>query len=578
MQPPSNTPNIDEHVTPDEETDAVVPSGAPTPAPATSTGKALARVTAGITLMHLLRVIVGFATQPLIANRLGLKAAADAYAVSTDIVSSFWLVFEKIVNPSVLPIFAHTMKDEGEEKAWRFASAAFCITMLGVIIITPLAYWGMPLVVDLYSQSAGTDERELTVALARLLLSGLWSLAFSSLTYVILNGYKRFASAALGDTFWRVGIMIAALYAVKMKLDPIPALYVLAYGFILGSLLKLVPQLIALRSKLGLFRPNLNWNDPLVRRMFWLAVPLFIGIVTSEGRDIFRNWIADSPEIANVEGARAALKFARTIGSNLVNIFPYALSIGIFPYLADMARDKDQQPFTDTLIGALRVCFFVFGPLTAILIALHLPMLRAVWESGKFTQADTLVLAAPFIAFNLGLIGFACENILNQSFYAKTQPWMPTAIGLFTTGVFIATSFAGVKWLGWGLASIAGAEAIQKSLKCLIMWSLLRPQLGDVKLKENLVFFAKMAIGSLVAAAASFVIYKVIGPAYMVEEFNKKRGLLAVAASGLGGVMVFVAFSLMLKVKEAEMLVKRSSSLLKKAESRPREQEGRRSR
>jgi hypothetical protein len=85
------------------------------------------------------------------------------------------------------------------------------------------------------------------------------------------------------------------------------------------------------------------------------------GHLRFETRDIYLKWLADSPNI-EVAGSRAALRFSSLIGSSLIQIFPYALSIGIFPYLADMARQRDKQPLTDTLMGALRVCVFIFGP------------------------------------------------------------------------------------------------------------------------------------------------------------------------------------------------------------------------
>jgi peptidoglycan biosynthesis protein MviN/MurJ (putative lipid II flippase) len=78
------------------------------------------------------------------------------------------------------------------------------------------------------------------------------------------------------------------------------------------------------------FKPQIDWRDPLLRKMLILAVPLLLGIFVSETRDIYLKWLADSPTI-RVAGSRAALRFSSLIGSSLIQIFPYALSIGIFP-------------------------------------------------------------------------------------------------------------------------------------------------------------------------------------------------------------------------------------------------------
>ncbi len=523
-----------------------------------TTGRNVAKATAGIGVLHMLRLLVGFVAQPLIGNRLALAWQADVYTVATEVVSSIWLLFEKVVNPTFLPTFARALGEDDEERAWRFASTALWITALALVIVTPLAVWQMPFIVDIYSMKADAEQREMTVSIARLLMCGLFFLGISSLTYTILNGYKRFFMAALGDAFWKVGVAIAAFYAVRTQLSPIDSLHFLAWGFVVGAILKLLPHIIALKNKWHLLKPKIDLSDPLVRKMALLAIPLILGIVISESRGIYLFRLADDPSIG-VEGSRTALKFSRLIGTSLIQIFPYALSIGIFPYLADMARDKDRQPFTDTFISAIRVCIFTFGPITAILIATRFEILRAVWESGNMTQADTITMSLPFIAFTLGLIGFACEMMFNQTFYAMTNAWTPTLIGIGCTVVWTLAATFGVQYgaaAGLGLAAIAGAESFAKTLKCIIMWFFLRPHLGDVRLKQNLIFCAKVFVGSLLAAAVAGVLAGVLSPGDgELSKIEKLKMLLSVAASGTAGVFVFMVFGALTKMDEVQTVL-----------------------
>jgi putative peptidoglycan lipid II flippase len=521
-----------------------------------STGRSVAKATAGIGVLHVVRLLVGFATQPLIANRLGLDWHADASAVANDIVFRVWLLFEKVVNPAVLPCFAGAMKDEGEERAWRFASTVLWLTVFALLVITPLAWFGMPFIVGIYSQKAGLEQREATVDLARLLLSGLFFLAVSSLTYVLLNGYKRFMAAALGDAFWKMGLLAGAAVAVASHAAPGQSLKLIAWGYLIGAFGKLLPQVLALKSKWHLVRPRIDWSDPLTKKMLMLAIPLVAGIFVSEVRSVYLARLADDPAI-QVEASRAALKWSRIIGDSLIQVFPYAMSIGIFPYLADLARDRDRQPLTDTLLGALRVCVFCFGPITAILIATRFELLRAVWESGKLTQADTVVMSLPFVAFALGLIAFACEMMLNQTFYAMTNAWTPTLIGISTTVVWIIAATFGVQYgaaAGWGLAAIAGAESFSKTLKCILMWLWLRPHLGDVKIREQFGFWIKVFLGSILAALVAGVLARVLAGGEIHSKLDKIKMLLGVALSGTGGVLVYLVFGYFSGIREVQLI------------------------
>ncbi|HEX8237053.1 MAG TPA: lipid II flippase MurJ [Abditibacteriaceae bacterium] len=529
-------------------------------------GKGVARATAGIVPMHLARFVFGFLAPILIANRLGLDTQAKAYSISTDILQRIWLVFEKVVNPSFLPVFIRSLKEDGEERAWKFTSTALFVTCGLLLLATPLAYWQMPGIVHLYVNESKTTAQQFDsiVTIGRWLLVGLPFLAISSLTYVILNGYKRFAAAAFGDALWKLGVLVCAVVAWRLNLLHETALYVITLGFVIGSFLKLLPQLIVLREKWHLLRPHFNLNDPLFRSMLVLGGPLLVGILISEARSIYIANLADADQI-QVKAGLAALKWSRTIGDTLIQIFPYALSIGVFPYLADLARQRDRQPLTDTLVSALRVCIFVFTPLTAILIALRFPLLRAVWESGNMTQQDTIDMSWPFLAYTLGLIAFSCEMMLNQTFYAMTNTWTPTLIGICTSLLWVGLATVGLEYSGnlatmlgvphnLGLAALAGSESVAKTVKCILLWLLLRKHLGRVRIGENLTFALKVIAGSIAAGFIAGVVAQTLGPASGVSHFKIKM-LLTVCAAGCSGLVIFVALGALVGVQEVRSII-----------------------
>ncbi|RYG64881.1 hypothetical protein EON80_18390, partial [bacterium] len=187
--------------------------------------------------------------------------------------------------------------------------------------------------------------------------------------------------------------------------------------------------------------------------------------------------------------------------------------------------------------------------LIAILIALRFPLLRAVWESGRLTQEDTVAMSGPFVAFTLGLVAFACEMMLSQTFYAMTRAWTPTLIGLGTSILWVVTATYGVTGLHWGLAAIAGAESLSKTVKCLVMWIMLRPHLGNIKRVQNFIFCVKVVACSIAAALIAAFVIQFIAPANDVPKFKLKM-LLAVSASGLSATAVFLMIAAALKVEE----------------------------
>ncbi|BCM91678.1 lipid II flippase MurJ [Abditibacteriota bacterium] len=550
------------------------PQTQPTPPPPSAT-RSVARATAGIGALHFIRFLIGFAAQPLIAHNFGLSWPADVYAVSTDIVQRFWLVFEKVINPAFLPQFIASLKEDGEEEAWKLASTALWLFLSLLVLATGTGMLIMPWLVLQLSPKSNPQQIALTISSARMLLLGLTALGVSSLTYTILNGYKRFVWAALGDALWKAGVFFGAFAAFVLyhkpiqalmdaqKKTPLPAndsqllelslksLQLILLGFFIGSLLKLVPHVLAIGPKWRLLRPRVDFSNPRARKMLLLAAPLVLGIVVSESRGFFLTWLTGL--VTSSDAPRFALKLSRLINDTFIQVFPYALSIGIFPFLADLARERDRQPMTDLVVRALRVCFFVFVPLTGIMVALSSPLVYAMWSGGRLTTNEALTIVPPFIAYSLGLTGFACEAMLGQTFYAMTRTWAPTLIGLGISLIWILIAWVGVTQFHWGLKAVAGAEAFSKSLKCLIMWYLLKPHLGNIKRRDNLMFFLQLLAATVVAALVAHFAAHFLAP----SGAGKGRLIIGVTASGFLAVASFVVIAKAINIEELRMIGRR---------------------
>ena len=550
---------------------------------APSATRSVARATLGIGALHFVRFLIGFAAQPLIAHNLGFSWPADVYAVATDIVQRFWLVFEKVINPAFLPQFIASLKEDGEEEAWKLASTALWTFLALLLLATAGGMAMMPWLVLKLSPNSYPEQIALTISSARFLLLGLVALGLSSLTYTILNGYKRFVWAAVGDALWKLGVFGGAFVAfllyhkqigalvpllkaaplgsaqhaqieAQLLIPSLKSLHLVLGGFFVGSILKLVPHVLAIGPKWRLLRPRIDFSNPRAHKMLLLAIPLVLGIVISESRGFYLTFLTGL--VSGNDAPRFALKLSRLINDTFIQVFPYALSIGIFPFLADLARERDRQPMTDLVVRALRVCFFVFVPLTGILIALRSPLLYAMWSGGRLTTTEVLQIAPPFVAFSLGLTGFACESMLGQTFYALTRTWAPTLIGLGITVVWIFIAKFGVEQMHWGLAAVAGAEAFSKSLKCVIMWVLLKPHLGQIKRRDNLLFFLQVLAATVVAALVAHFAAHFLAP----SGAGKGRLLLGVMASGLLAVATFVAMAKTLRIEELSMMKRRKKT------------------
>ncbi|MDW8365948.1 MAG: lipid II flippase MurJ, partial [Abditibacteriales bacterium] len=292
-------------------------------------------------------------------------------------------------------------------------------------------------------------------------------------------------------------------------------------------------------------------GEPLLRDMLLLIAPLLVGILVSEIRGVALLRLANDPSIG--EGGRAALhKYARPPVDVFIQIFPYALSIGIFPYLAELAsKSQDRQHLTDVFVGALRVCAFVFLPMSAVFIALRYPLIRALFESGQFGRESVELTVVPFTMFAMGMVFFASEMMINQTYYALTNTFTPTAVGVCTSAFAVLFAWASVE-AGHGLGGIALAETLGKSLKCIVLIVLLRKGLGSVRARAHLTFLVKIVIATSFAVVAALFVSQHFA-AWL--EVSRQTRLLNCLLSGAVSVGVYMLVTMTLRVEEAQTVM-----------------------
>ena len=136
-----------------------------------------------------------------------------------------------------------------------------------------------------------------------------------------------------------------------------------------------------------------------------------------------------------------------------------ALSLGtvIFPQLARYHAAGDIAALRRVALGALRQVLFLALPAAAILGCLSVPIVRALFERGRFTAASTGLTAEAFNFYAFGLAAFAAAEILVRTFYAMHDTRTPVFVGILA----VATNIV----LGWGLLLLgAGLEGLKELL------------------------------------------------------------------------------------------------------------------
>jgi putative peptidoglycan lipid II flippase len=513
-----------------------------------SLGSKVLRGTLIISAFTLLAKLSGFIQKVVIAHQFGTGTAADAYTFAfSSIVFTFMIIPHKLLAP-FLPLFTERKESEGEPAAWRFTGAVVSIVAVVMTVVVAIGIVLAPWMVHGLSSFQSEETANLASTLVRIMLPAALFMALFALATLIFNADKRFTLPAFADAGNKIMVIV-----VMVALVPFFGINGLAMGVVAGTGASLAILLIGLRSKLKLLRLTVDWHDPLLKKFALLVPPTLASIVIAQARTMIDYRFASGMG----PGFASSLGYAKGLTDTLINLIPFAVGVVIYPFFSDLHVGGDRRKTTDAVMGALRTMALILVPISVTLMILRVPVVQFFYERGKFSMDSVLLTAGPLLFFAAALTVLALEIILMRFFFSAQDTLSPAIVGIACVVVHVGVVVALQNSMQH--RSIALATLISKTTKVLVLYLLLKPKLGDLRLIENLVFGLRLL---LAAAGMAIVIHSV--HAGLLHALPPAAGGTRWIASGLiaarigiasmAGLLVFTGAVIALRVPEVQAM------------------------
>lgn len=96
-----------------------------------------------------------------------------------------------------------------------------------------------------------------------------------------------------------------------------------------------------------------------------------------------------------------------------IGLFGVAVGTASVPVLSRLATERKIPEFRDTLSSSINLVFLMTLPSACGLIVLGEPIIRLIYERGRFDSAATEMTAAALVGYSIGLTGYAAIKILS---------------------------------------------------------------------------------------------------------------------------------------------------------------------
>jgi putative peptidoglycan lipid II flippase len=511
----------------------------------------LGRAVATVGSFTLLSRVVGFVRDIVLSAVLGSGAVADAFFVAFKLPNFFRRLFaEGAFSAAFVPLFAGELEAHGRDQAVVFARQAHAALLLVLVPFSIVLIVGMPLVVSLLAPGMRNDPTTfgLAVEFGRIGFPYLLFISLASLYGGVLNSIDRFAHVAATPVLLNLALIGAVLGLTPLLPN---SGYAASIGLTIGGLLQWAWLLIACARDgiaMNLVRPR--WTKP-VARLVHLAIPVAIGggVQGISGMlDVV--WASLLPV-----GTISALFYADRIAQLPLGVVGIAIGTALLPLLTRQLRGGQTDAAMANQNRAIELGLLFSLPSALALWILAEPMIRVLFERGRFGPDDTMRTAGALAAYAVGLPAFVLVKALTPGFFAREDTRTPLYVAvaaivsniafnilflygttLAQVGIALATSLSG--WLNVALLGgvlrlrgqwIADQRLVSRAVRMAVatvgmgavLWLALRmlaPQLGHGNLAG--------VVALLVVCSVGAGVYGLLGAAFGVVRLSELRFMM----------------------------------------------------
>jgi putative peptidoglycan lipid II flippase len=524
--------------------------------------RTLTRSAGTVSLGVMVSRVLGLVREQILAYLFPAKTGLDAFYAAFRIPNLFRDMFgEGALSKAFVATFSEIEKKEGKEQALRLANLVLnaVILVVGALTVLGIVYAGP--IVDAVLPGAGFDsalseaesfgfatKRELTVALTRVMFPFILLVSAAALVMGVLNAQGRFFVPALASAFFNVGSVVVGLlgYFLAPRFGQHPAVG-MAVGVLAGGALQFlaqVPTLIRLGYR---YRPTLSFRDPRlgqVARLFGpgaiiastVQVNVLVNQIFASRGEGWLSWITQSFRILHLP----------------IGLVGVAISVATLPALSRAVAASDTALFRSTFSHATRLVLLFMVPATVGLVVLAIPIVRLIFEQGRFGPEDTVEVAGALRCYAVGLISFAAVKIVTDGFYAIKDVSAPLMVSLLSMAANAVLNWLLVVELGLDHRGLALATSGTTTVSLVLLWILFRrrSRLGRLDGRRTIATLLKTAAASLIMGVLSYATFLGLDGAFGHDAIWAR--LLQVGLAIAVALLVYFLGCRLLRVRELD--------------------------
>ncbi|HWI76709.1 MAG TPA: murein biosynthesis integral membrane protein MurJ [Sphingomicrobium sp.] len=496
----------------------------------------LARSLGSVGGLTLVSRILALVRDTLQATYVGASFASDAFFVAFRLPNMFRALFaEGAFSAAFIPMFNRKVGEADEVSAGlRFAEQTLAVLFPVLLVFTALmliAAWPITWGLSGGFKNPTPDQFAFAVTLSRITIPYLMLISLASLLGGILNSLDKFWVNAAAPILLNIS-MIAALWFFHGH-DAYETARAQAISVTLGGVLQLGWLMLACRQvgvRLAIKRPRI---DDDVRQLLKLILPAAVGAGAVQVN------LAVSTALAGGlldPGSISYIYYADRLNQLPLGLIGIGLGTILLPTISrQLSQDRGAEAM-QTQNRGIELALFLTLPATIAFIFASEPIIRGLFQHGRFTEIDSIRCSWALSAFSLGLPSYVLVKVLTPGYYARHDTKTPVRFAIQSVGINLIGNIIFIPLFGlYGFGHVGPplATAIASSINVWMLYRTLRKRghfEADARLRKRV---PRLVLASLLMGAALFWVAPAIEPYLTGSIIHRGAGLIALVTAGV---------------------------------------------
>ncbi len=465
------------------------------------------RATGIVGLAILCSRVLGLIREVVFAGLFGAGRNLDAFLMAFRVPNMLRDLFaEGALSTAFITTFSKKIATEGDDSAWRLAHKVATLTVVFMSAVTLLGIVFAPQLIEVMTWWSWSPEKTaMTILLTRIMWPFILLISLAALVMGMLNAKHVFGVPAMASSFFNLGSIIGGV-ALGWWFDPhfgARSLIGLSIGTLIGGMWQLAAQFPSLRRVGYKYRADFHWRDEGVRTVLALMGPAVVAASAVQ-----MNVLVNSGFAARLgDGPVSWLNIAFRLMQLPLGIFGVAVATVTLPLVSRSAAVGNTSGFRSALAHSIRLVLLLTIPAAIGLVILAEPIIRLIYEHGRFTPEATRQTAGALRFYAIGLAGYSADKVLAPAFYALDRRYIPMLVTLSSIAINFSLNWFFTFYLHWGHRGLAFSTSMVAITNFFFLYSMMRHYTGRLETGAMLLTLGKLLLAGAALAGICWLAF-----------------------------------------------------------------------